>query len=92
MPREDSGALFSKVPNNLQARKGVVAYIQDQGFNSFADNMIKSSVNKTKWTGLSAVGSAHLFFRFLLEYLMFGPEKLLGLSRNGSLGRVIRLH
>lgn len=28
-----------------------LTYIQDRGFNSFADNTIKLSVNKTKWTG-----------------------------------------
>lgn len=28
-----------------------LTYIQDRGFNSFADNAIKLSVNKTKWTG-----------------------------------------
>ena len=45
---------FLESPDNLRARKAVVVYIQERGFNSFADNMIKLSVNKTKWTGLLA--------------------------------------
>ena len=30
--------------------KAVVVYIHDRSFNSFADRIIKLSVNKTKWT------------------------------------------
>ena len=41
-------------PNNYQAQKAVVVYIQVECFNSFADTLIKLSDNKTKWTGLLA--------------------------------------
>ena len=33
--------LFLKSPDNLLARKAVVVYMQDRGFNSFASNIIK---------------------------------------------------
>ena len=33
--------LFLKSPDNLRARKAVVVYMQDRGFNSFASNIIK---------------------------------------------------
>ena len=51
--------------------------MQDGGFNSFASNVIKLSVNETNWSSLLARSRA---FRF-------GPEKLPGLSRNGPQGR-----
>ena len=34
------------------AQIAVVVYIQDRGFNSFADSMTKRSVNIRKWTVL----------------------------------------
>ena len=37
-----------------RAGKAVVVYMQDRGFNSFASNMIKLSVNETKWSSLLA--------------------------------------
>ena len=33
--------LFLKSPDNLRARKAVVVYMQDRGFNSFASNILK---------------------------------------------------
>ena len=39
------GARFSKVR---------IIYMQDRGFNTFASNMIKLSVNETKWSSLPA--------------------------------------
>ena len=55
--------------------KAVVVYMQDRGFNSSASNMIKLSVNDTKWSSLP--GPALLFFIFRFENLISG------LSRNG---------
>ena len=43
-----------------RARKAVVVGIQDRGFGNFVHNMIKLSVNKTKWPGLLA--RTHLSF------------------------------
>ena len=60
---------FLESPDNKQSRTAFVVYIQDRGINSFADNMIK----------LSAGTRA-----FHLNGFDFGPEKLAGLSRNGS--------
>ena len=45
--------LRAKVPI-INARKAVMVYMQDRGFNSFASNMIKLSVNETKWSSLLA--------------------------------------
>ena len=46
---------FLESPNNQRARKAVVVYIQDRGFNSFASNMIKLSVNDSpRWSSLLA--------------------------------------
>ena len=41
-------------PDNYQAQKAVVVYIQVKCFNSFADTLIKPSDNKTQWAGLLA--------------------------------------
>ena len=41
-------------PRSSAEEQAAVAYIQGRGFNSFADNTIKLSVNKTKWTGFLA--------------------------------------
>ena len=38
----------SQNPDNKRARKAVVVYMQDRGFNSFASNMRKLSVNEKK--------------------------------------------
>ena len=58
--------------------------MQDRGFSSFASNMMKLSVNETKWSSLLTRN------RVLILYISiwifdFGPEKLPGLSRNGPL-------
>jgi len=41
-------------------KKADAVYIQDRGFNSFEDNIIKLPVDKTKWTGLLARDGAFL--------------------------------
>lgn len=43
-------------PNNL--KKADAVYLQDRGFNSFEDNIIKLPVDKTKWTDLLARNGA----------------------------------
>ena len=58
-------------------------YIKDRGFNSFASNMIKLSVNETKWSSLLA-RTRTLILYISIWIFDFGPEKLLGLSRNGT--------
>ena len=60
--------------------------MQDRGFNSFAFNMIKLSVNETKWSSLLARTRA-LILCILIWKFDFGPEKLPGLSRNGPQAR-----
>ena len=70
----------------LEGRQAVVVYIQDRGFNSFASNMIKLSVNETKWSSLLAKTRDRILY-ILIRKFDFGPEKLPGLSRNGPLAR-----
>ena len=36
------------------ARKAIVIYMQDKGFNSFISNMTNLLVNETKWSSLLA--------------------------------------
>ena len=67
------GASFSKVPIFNGPREAVVVYMQDRSFNSFASNMIKLSVNETKWSILLARTSA-LFLLFRFGYLISCPK------------------
>ena len=48
-----SGASFSKVPI-INGPLIISVYIKDRGFYSFACNVIKLSVNETKWSCLLA--------------------------------------
>ena len=75
---------FLESPDNQRARKAVMVYMQDRGFNSFASYMIKLSVNETKWSSLLARSLALIFY-ISIWIFNFGPEELPGLSRNGSL-------
>ena len=43
-------------------RKAVVVYMQDRGFNSFASNIIKLSVNEAKWSSFLARTGALILF------------------------------
>ena len=52
--------------------------MQDRGFNSFASNMIKLSVNETKWSSL-LVRTRALILYISIWIFDFGPEKLPGL-------------
>ena len=49
-----SRGLFLESPDSQRARLAVSVYFKDRGFNSFASNMIKLSVNETKWSSLLA--------------------------------------
>ena len=53
---------FLESLDNQRARKGVVVFMQDSGFNSFASNMIKLSVNETKWSSLLATTRALILY------------------------------
>ena len=57
-------------------------YLKDRGFNSFACDTIKLSVNETKWSSLLARTRALILY-ILIWIFDFGPVKLPGLSRNG---------
>ena len=56
--------------------------MQGRGFNSFASNMIKISVNETEWSSLLARTRVLILYISIRKF-DFGPETLLGLSRNG---------
>ena len=53
--------------------------MQGKGFNSFASNMIKLSVNETKWSSLLARTRALTLYISIWKF-NFGPETLPGLS------------
>ena len=76
------GAGFSKVPI-INGRGKLSPFTL--GFNSFASNMIKQSVNETKWSSLLA-RTCTLFLYILIWISDFGPVKLPGLSRNRPFG------
>ena len=59
----------------VRARKAVVVFLQDSGFNSFAFNMIKPSIkyNETKWSSLLA-RTRGLILYILTWKFDFGPE------------------
>ena len=67
-------------PDNQRARKTVVFRMQDKGFNGFASNKIKLSVNETKWSSCLAV---LLFFLFHFEYLISGAKNYRGFREMG---------
>ena len=74
----------SQSPDNQRARKAVVVYMQGRSFNSFASNMIKLSVNETKWSSLLARAHALIPYISIWKFDV-GPETVPGLSRNGPL-------
>ena len=53
---------FLESPDNYTARKAVVVYMEDEGFNSFATNTIKLSVSETKWSSLLARTGAFVLY------------------------------
>ena len=65
--------------------------MQGRGFNSFASNMIKLSVNETKWSSLLARTRALILYISIWKF-DFGPEKLPGLSRNGPQVKFSKFH
>ena len=77
---QETRGSFLESPDNWRARKAVLVYMHDRGFNSFASNMIKLSVNEIKWSSLLARTHALILFISIWIYLI-----LPGLSRNGPL-------
>ena len=59
--------------------------MQEGGFNSFASNRIKLSVNETEWSSLLARTRARILYISIWKFDI-GPERLPGLSRNGPQG------
>ena len=53
---------FLESPDNIRARKDVVVYKHNRGFNIFASNMIKLSVHETKWNSLLAGTHAPILY------------------------------
>ena len=62
-----------------RARKVILVYMQDRGFNSFASNMIKLSVNEPKRSSLLALTRA----LFRSEYLILGPKSYRNFRKTG---------
>ena len=77
---QETRGSFLESPDNWRARKAGLVYMHDRGFNSFASNMIKLSVNEIKWSSLLARTHALILFISIWIYLI-----LPGLSRNGPL-------
>ena len=78
-------SLWSSIWWNIINGPGTLSplyYIKDRGFNSFASDMIKLSVNETKWDSLLAWTRALILY-ILIWIFDFRPENLPGLSRNG---------
>ena len=63
LPISTLGDMVSRKSRQLSARKAVVVHIQDKSFDSFADNMIKLSLNKQNRL-VCQLGPALFFFRF----------------------------
>ena len=59
--------------------------MQDGGFNSLASNVIKLSVNETKWSSLLARNIAFILYSLRFEYLISGP-KVTGTFEKRALG------
>ena len=68
--------------------QAISVYIKDRGFNGFASNMIKLSVNETKWNSLLA-RTRSLILYISISIFDFGPVKLPELWRNGPQASVV---
>ena len=73
LPISTLGDMVSRKSRQLSARKAVVVHIQDKSFDSFADNMIKLSLNKQNRL-VCQLGPALFFFRFWFDYLVSGSK------------------
>ena len=69
------GPRFLKVATINGPVKAVVVYMQGRGFNSFASNMTKLSVNETEWSSLLARTRALILY-ILISKFDFGPKTL----------------
>ena len=87
-PGPGPGAPFLEAPGNYRARQAVLLFILDSSFKKFENCTVKLSAKETKWTSLE-VRTHPTFLENLISKYDFGSVKLLGLSRNGSLARVI---
>ena len=76
-----SGGLFLESPDTYQSLVLLPLFT----FKISVYNMIKLSVFTNRNWLVCWVGLTLSFFRFWLEYLILHPEKIPGLSRNGSL-------
>ena len=60
-------------------------YIKDRGLNSLASNMIKLSVNETKWSSLLAKTRALILYTvFRFDYLISGRKSYMDLRETGT--------
>ena len=73
LPISTLGDMVSRKSRQLSALKAVVVHIQDKSFDSFADNMIKLSLNKQNRL-VCQLGPALFFFRFWFDYLVSGSK------------------
>ena len=73
----------SSLSSTTAVQKWIISYTSHHRFlNSFASNMIKLSVNETKWSSLLV--RSRIFILYILIWIFdFGPEKLPGLTRSG---------
>ena len=74
LPFTTLGDMVSRKSRQLTARKAVVVNIQDKSSDSFADNVIKLSLNKQNRL-VCQLGPALFFFRFWFDYLISGPKR-----------------
>lgn len=72
------GGHFLKLPIiNGPQKLFLLTSVQDRGFNSFLENIIKPSVSKTKWTGLLFRTRALILLDFDLN-IPFRARKVTG--------------
>lgn len=84
---------FHESPDkNYRARKAVVVFTQDRGFNGFAHSMIKLPryPGTAEWTGLLA-RTRTLILRFLFEYLILAPKSYQKFRETGRLLQAVHV-
>ena len=79
-------AVLWPVPRKSR-RKAVLFYMQDRSFHSFASNMIKLSVNETKWSSLLARTRA-LILNISIWIFDFEARKVIGTLEKRASGEV----
>ena len=87
--KQNTWGPFLESLKNWWAQYAVSVYIKEWGFNSFASNMIKLSVNESKWSSLTP--RTHALILYISIWIFdFKPEKLPGRSRNWPLVPVVQ--